>query len=117
MRSGTSRTTSLGGRSRPWNETDNPIAVSLQPVRVRRFLVSGTLTRMLMQIPLSSRFLRRAAVLLALALTVLTAGQVPAAPSTLMLNGIRHRSEPGHTRVVLDVSTGGLYPGHRGKRS
>ncbi len=59
---------------------------------------------MLMQIPLSSRFLRRAAVLLALALTVLTAGQVPAAPSTLMLNGIRHRSEPGHTRVVLDVS-------------
>ena len=59
---------------------------------------------MLMQFPLSSRFLRRAAVLLALALTVLTAGQVPAAPSTLMLNGIRHRSEPGHTRVVLDVS-------------
>lgn len=59
---------------------------------------------MFMQLPLSSRFLRRAVVLLALALTVLTAGSVPAAPSTIMLNGIRHRSEPGHTRVVLDVS-------------
>lgn len=57
-----------------------------------------------MAIHLPSRFLRRAAVLLVLALAVLTAAPVPAAPGSPVLNGIRHRSEPGHTRVVLDVS-------------
>ncbi len=52
----------------------------------------------------SSQFLRRTAVFLILAMAVLTAATVPAAPGSPMLNGIRHRSEPGHTRVVLDVS-------------
>jgi type III secretion protein C len=51
-----------------------------------------------------SRFLRLAAVLLVLALAALTSVPAPAAEDSPMLNGIRHRSEPGHTRVVLDVS-------------
>mgnify|MGYP003615302124 FL=1 len=52
-----------------------------------------------------SHFLRlAAAAFLVLAMTILTATTVPAAPGSPMLNGIRHRSEPGHTRVVLDVS-------------
>jgi type III secretion protein C len=50
-----------------------------------------------------ARVLNRAAALLILVLGVLTAIPALAAPGSSMLNGIRHRSEPGHTRVVLDV--------------
>jgi type III secretion protein C len=55
-------------------------------------------------LPIPSRRLRRAARLLLLALAVLAAGTLQAATNSATLNDIRHRSEPGHTRVVLDVS-------------
>lgn len=56
------------------------------------------------QSPFPALLLNRAAVFLFLALAVLTAAPAPAADPSPMLNGIRHRSEPGRTRVVLDVS-------------
>lgn len=58
---------------------------------------------MTMQSLFPARVLKRLAALLILALGVLTAVPSLAAPGSSMLNSIRHRSEPGHTRVVLDV--------------